>query len=165
MIKISLKDFVLTGRFGPVTIGMHKTEIISLLGEPDGENDYGTGSSGLNYDWYELFYDTGTGILHALQNDHLTANAHYKTANPHYRNNKMYIDPWFIRYNRNITRKQITAILQQEKIPFIEKNKWGNDILIFESGVTMDFEDPIPDGNTTPEDFVLNGIRYFPYML
>lgn len=44
MKKINLKDFALTGDFGPVKIGMSKEQVINLLGEPEEDNDYGTGS-------------------------------------------------------------------------------------------------------------------------
>lgn len=73
MIKISLKDFALTGEFGPVKVGMHRDEIVNVLGEPEGEQDFGTGFGGIVYAWYEFFYDSDTKGLSAIQNDHLQA--------------------------------------------------------------------------------------------
>lgn len=56
MTIIYLKDFVLTGQFGPVKLGMSKEEMIQVLGQPDDDIDYDTGSCGLYYGWYEFFY-------------------------------------------------------------------------------------------------------------
>lgn len=73
MEKINLRDFALTGEFGPVKIGMTKKQVIDLLGEPEADQDFGTGYTGLLYSWYEFFFETDTGILDSIQNDHLQA--------------------------------------------------------------------------------------------
>ena len=35
MVQVSLKDFVQTGRFGPVALGQSRAELRAHLGEPD----------------------------------------------------------------------------------------------------------------------------------
>jgi hypothetical protein len=36
MISASIKEFLKTGRLGPIELGMHQDHMLSLLGEPDG---------------------------------------------------------------------------------------------------------------------------------
>lgn len=68
---ISLRHFVLTGEFGPLRIGMDKSEVVELLGKPGWEYANGTGLSWTNYGCYELMYFDGK--LTGIQNDHVQA--------------------------------------------------------------------------------------------
>ena len=69
MTTISLKDFLLTGNFGPVPFRTTKAEIISLLGKPGEDRDFGSGISYLFYNGFEFLYWTEDGELYAIQND------------------------------------------------------------------------------------------------
>ncbi len=40
MLTIPLKEFALTGEFGPVKIGMHRDEAVALLGKPGCESNW-----------------------------------------------------------------------------------------------------------------------------
>ncbi|WP_299715194.1 hypothetical protein [uncultured Tenacibaculum sp.] len=177
MKKIYLKDFIITGDFGPVKIGMTKQEVINLLGEPDSDNDFGSGTFGLLYSWYEFFFDKKTQVLKSIQNDHLQANCSEHDEMILFKNDKFEIDIWFLKVNYDITYKEVKEILKRENISFSEEKYWDNDIIKFESGVFLDFDDRddiweiYEDGTTkkdenliisNKENFVLNGIRYFP---
>ncbi|WP_299838467.1 hypothetical protein [uncultured Tenacibaculum sp.] len=177
MKKIYLKDFIITGDFGPVKIGMTKQEVINLLGEPDSDNDFGSGTFGLLYSWYEFFFDKKTQALKSVQNDHLQANCSEHDEMILFKNDKFEIDIWFLKVNLDITYKEVKEILKRENISFSEEKYWDNDIIKFESGVFLDFDDRddiweiYEDGTTkkdesliisNKENFVLNGIRYFP---
>ncbi len=177
MKKINLKDFIITGDFGPVKIGMTKQQVINLLGEPDSDNDFGSGTFGLLYSWYEFFFDKKTQVLKSIQNDHLQANCSEHDEMILFKNDKFEIDIWFLKVNYDITYKEVKEILKRENISFSEEKYWDNDIIKFESGVFLDFDDRddiweiYEDGTTkkdenliisNKENFVLNGIRYFP---
>lgn len=177
MKKINLKDFVLTGDFGPVKIGMTKEQVIDLLGEPEAGNDYGTGSIGLLYSWYEFFFDKKTKILKSIQNDHLQANCAEHDEMILFKNDKIEIDIWFLKLNQDVTFREVKTILHKQEIPFTEEEILGNEIIKFESGVYLDFDNKdgvwamYEDGTIEKdkslviddkENFVLNGIRYFP---
>jgi hypothetical protein len=173
---ISLKTFAQTGKFGPVEVGMSKDAVIALLGEPDGDNDFGAGYSGLCYSWYELFYMTKTKQITAIQNDHLQARHSDHHECICFKNDNFEIDPWFLEVGKNISYKEVILILRREDIAFEVARQINSEILKLESGVTMDFEDHstfwlldeqgayysetvmIDD----PQEYVLNGIRYFP---
>ncbi len=180
MTIIYLKDFVLSGQFGKVKIGMDKDEVIKLLGQPDDELDYDTGSCGLLYGWYEFFYFSDNKTISGIQNDNLTTRPHLKLPakimhqhrkNICYENDCFKIDTWFLRPGHDITRKEVKIILSEEGINFVEiKDSWGNDILRFESGITMDFSDntgnfvSLDPGRGVIEnldDQLLEGIRCF----
>ena len=94
-----------------------------------------------------------------------------------FKNDKFEIDIWFLKVNHDITYKEVKEILKRENISFSEEKYWDNDIIKFESGVFLDFDDrddiwEIYEDETTKKDesliisnkenFVLNGIRYFP---
>ena len=71
MITISLKDFILSAKFGSVKMGWNLQKVIEILGKPVSETDYGTGSYGISYSGYQLFFFDDE--LHYIQNDHLKA--------------------------------------------------------------------------------------------
>tara|TARA_B100000795_G_C22534579_1_gene336458 strand:+ start:21 stop:566 length:546 start_codon:yes stop_codon:yes gene_type:complete len=179
MTKIYLKKFALTGEFGPVKIGMSKDQVIQLMGEPETDQDFGSGSSGLLYSWYEFFYETETGVLNSIQNDHLQDDCSNHDESITFKNDKIEIDTWFLRLNQDLTRSDVKKALMSQGIPFSEEEYWGSDIIRFESGVYLDFDDRdgvwgIDEDGTVEKDesvvvqnkenFVLNGIRYFPEM-
>lgn len=175
--KIFLKHFAITGKFGPITVGMTKNEVIQLLGEPEEDRDFGTGSSGLYYGWYEIFYDSKTEVINAIQNDHLQAHLGDNSEAIHFKNDLIEIDTWFVKPDSDITFSEVTNILNKESISYKQEEYWGNEIIRFESGVYLGFDNRNNiweiDQNgeiqqhenaiiENKEHFVLNGIRYFP---
>jgi hypothetical protein len=184
MITISLKDFVLNGNFGPVKIGMTRDEVVSLLGKPEGEGDFGSGYGGLLYAWYEFFYDKEKNDrIYAMQNDHLAICPNLKTKRVNnkseicFSNDYFTIDIWFLKKGWYLTYKDVVQVLKKEKIDYEIIEKHGVPIFKFTSGVEIDFDDnsglfiygedgklqeqpkPILDRN----DWILNGIRLFEY--
>lgn len=177
MQQISLKDFAITGRFGPVSIGMTKNQVIDLLGQPEEENDFNQGSSGLTYSWYEFFYWTDTEIVYAIQNDHLTTWPYFKGKAKrinhinaiYFKNEKFELDIWFLKPGKDICYEKVIEILDIENIRYKEiENPSSVYMIEFESGVRLDFND---ESNRSYKDGspiilkknkqVLNGIRLF----
>jgi len=180
MTIISLKDFIITGEFGPVKIGMTKDEVIKVLGQPDSDNDYGTGSGGLMYAWYEFFYWQDSLKINGIQNDHLinwtTGKRKIHKEAIYFKNDKISLDIWFLQVGKNISYREVTKILKSEGISFEEINdQYRGHLIKFKSGVTMDFDDQVglwlEDKNCnneqnesiiiTLENQLLNGIRLF----
>ena len=154
---ISLKQFALTGDFGPVRVGMKRDIAVQLLGEPDTDHDYGGGSCALYYAWYELFYEGKTGEITGIQNDHLLVRDRKHKLDIYFETERAKIDKWFLRYTKNISEEQVRAILDEEPIPYSMVPHFDSEILKFPSGVYLDFE--IDEKTDTK---VLNGIRHFP---
>lgn len=126
---------------------------------------------------YEFFYDTKSGVLSSIQNDHLQADCLNHDESINFKNDKIEIDTWFLKLNQDLTKSDVKKTLKKQEIPFIEEEYWGSDIIRFESGVYLDFDDrdgvwAIDEVGTVEKDesvvfqnsenFVLNGIRYFP---
>ncbi len=153
--KISLKDFALTGEFGPVKVGMSKEEVIGLLGRPDYYEDLWTGFTAVLYSWYEFFFDTESGILDSIQNDHLQSDCLNHEDMILFKNEKFEVDIWFLKLHKDISRREVKELLTSEGISFKEEERYDTIIYRFESGVYLDFSEG--------DDPVLNGIRFFPY--
>lgn len=182
MISISLKEFVLTGKFGPITLGMLKEEVIRHLGEPESDHDFGTGYGCLIYGWYELFYLIDNHEITGIQNDHLLTwgmepdekiKVHMESIC--FRNEYFEIDIWFLRPGEDLTYDQVKTELQSDKISFEEyEDPISGKRLNFISGVYFDFDNQEDifslDGNRLSDIYstqclsgngLLNGIRLF----
>lgn len=165
MQAISLKDFILTGDFGPVYIGMFVEELKNHLGEPGDHYNSGNGSGLLFYNGFEFYYYTDSNMLYAIQNDNLRHEGpERKSAHLYYFNDTILVDSWFMEFGKPVTYKKVLERLRQEGIVFEEKARDDYDELIFPSGVTFDFEnwkDNEGKQIISREEAVLNGIRYF----
>jgi len=179
-MKISLKEFALTGAFGPVKIGMHKDEVIALLRKPDCDNDFSTCSSGLLYAWYEIFYWTENGEIYTIQNDHLQTYGGDNSDQILFKNDHVEIDTWFLKVDRDTTYQEVIHILEEEHIAFKRAKEYDSELIVFSSGVYFDFDgmekvdkyDKNGDWYSYDEiemedknKHILNGIRYFPELV
>ncbi|MFT3793105.1 hypothetical protein [Flavobacterium sp.] len=156
-ITIDLKDFLLTGNFGPVVIGMTKDDVIHWLGDPGQVHDFKSGSAVLFYNGFELFYSTDDDQLYAIQNDNLyylfEENAPYPI------NEKVSVDTSFLHFGKPLTLGNLKDYLAQQQIDFEIVHKDEYDEIVLESGVKFDFE----NRGSKPDACLLNGIRYFKY--
>jgi hypothetical protein len=173
MLIISLKDFALTGHFGPIGLGMSKDDLIAHLGEPDGINQF-SDTVDINYAWYEFFCFNSTGKICGIQNDHLSLRIIHQRRrikwqreaicfeNDHFR-----IDTWFLKPGKDVSYFQAIALLNNENIPFQEIfDEFTGWRVQFESGVFIDFDhrwdsEETNDPPTEKEKVVVNGIRIF----
>lgn len=179
MATIHLKDFFTTGKFGGVTLGTTKDEIINLLGEDFSFLDLGE-TQALLFGWYEVFYWTDTGKVLGIQNDHLLADCTNHDEMINLKNKKWQLDKWFLKEFENITFKDIKDLLTKEGIRYsVQPTYKGCDENIIKcigSNVTFDFCNNFTsvqlDDKGKPnifkdvkieneDDFVLNGIRLF----
>jgi len=148
MITVHLKDFITTGKFGSIHLGMTIDKVIDILGEPEGITDYKNGHSEIMYAYYEFFYSSKTKILYGIQNNHLATFPNIKTGRVNnkkdicFQNENFVIDIWFLKRNRFLTFEDVVKNLEKEKVIFeIAKNFQNNNVIKFNSGVTIDFDD------------------------
>lgn len=156
-ITISIKDLILTGNFGPVSIGMAKNEIVDYLGQPDEQRDFSSGSGVLFYNGFEIFYTTDDGQSYAIQNDNLYYL--FEETRPYEINQKVSVDTSFLHFGQPLTFGNLKVYLAAQQIAFEIVHKEAYDEIVFASGVTFDFENR---GNKS-DGSALNGIRYFKY--
>lgn len=181
MLTVLIKEFVRTGKFGEITLGSKKSDIIHLFGKKFDFGDFGD-TQIIKYGWYEFFYWTETELVCGIQNDHLQADCSNHADMINFKNRLWTIDKWFLKDNENITFGQVVEHLNQEKIPFNILPGYHGSILkiihCVESNVTFDFENEytIVELNDKgkfkarkeiveedPSKFVLNGVRLFEY--
>lgn len=181
MKVIELKNFLKTGTFDKIKVGVStKRDVIDLMGK-----DFDFGDCGetqiIKYGWYEFFYWTKSEIIFAIQNDHLQFDCSNHNEMIEYQNEKIKIDNWFLKVNKNITFSEIIQILKNENIKYIlEKENFDGalEYLKLQNGITIDFDNELTtwfqneskDGweiKNEPiknqQDYILNGIRLFKY--
>ena len=148
MHTVSLKEFIINGKFGTIQLGMKIDEVIKILGEPTDKAIYDNGHAEIAYAWYEFFYEIKSGILHGIQNDHLSTFPNVKTKRVNnkkdicFQNDKFNIDIWFLKKNRYLTFNEVILNLDKEKVNYnIIEESQNKKIIKFASGVLMDFND------------------------
>lgn len=179
MKTIHLKEFIRTGKFGTISIGSTKADILNLLGNKY-ELHEAEETQIIRYGWYEFFFYTETETVFGIQNDHLLADCTNHKEMISLGNSRCTMDTWFIQENKNISFAQVEDYLHKEGIPFtIEPSYKGsswNVIECSESKVRFDFADEYRTVNlnkkgkfigwtehteTDQSRFLLNGIRLF----
>ena len=167
---ISLRQFALTGKFGPVEIGMTKSAVISHLGEAESECNYDKHAFSLSYGAYELFFNKPDEKLTGLQNDHLFYVDQTKNDSVLFSNSKFEIDSWFIKPYQYSKYAEVRAILQIEGIAFIEESQWGATNIKLNSGIYLSFtngaywsidDEEFIEPAKTRDEFFLEGIRLY----
>jgi hypothetical protein len=159
MTTISLKDFILHGKFGDVTIGMTKNEVVKILGKPRQEQgDFLVDFGMAYYNGFEIFY--WDGKIHGIQNDHLDSLFVHSSIKTRRLSKKAKINVSLLLFGKAVTYKNTIEHLNQENIKFdIHKNQRdGYYELKFESGVKFDFKNWIDENDYN--DLLINGIRY-----
>lgn len=162
MLTVSLKDFITTGNFGPIELGMHIDRVKELLGEPEMWTgpDFTPGHGIIVYAWYEFFYSTDTGAVYGIQNDHLATMPNLKTGRVNnkrdicFTNELFTIDIWFLKKNRYMTYGQVTAQLDREGILYKKECIDGYIKLVIPGGADIVFDE-------LEGVCVLTGISYF----
>lgn len=148
MIIIYLKDFITTGRFGPVELGMTIDQVIKFLGEPEKKELSENGNYVAIYGYYEFLYLKKSQILYGIQNYNLSNFLSMKPGWVNneegicFTNNKFTVDIWFLEKNRRLTFLDVVNNLEKEDIDFsIECGSLGNKLIKCNSGVKIDFWD------------------------
>ena len=154
IMKIYIEEFLKTGQFGPIKIGISKEQSLSLLGTPDSDTDLDGPGSILMYGWYEFFFDP-EGQLKSMQNDNYDP-SDSKTYN--FKNEKIEVDPWFLNEKPNQTIEDISNLLANSNIGYKKIKYHGRVVLQTEADVVVDFDE---DENELGVKSLM-GIRYWP---
>jgi hypothetical protein len=134
---INLYNFIKTGEFGPVKIGMLKNEVLKLLGSPDSENNIGENGCILLYGWYELFTNH-ENRLYSIQNDN------YNPEQPEtykFKNELVEVNPCFLNEAKNQTIHSVSELLNIENIKYEITDYYGHKAIKTNSGVIIDFSE------------------------
>ena len=136
-MKINLKEFAITGNFGPIKLGMTKADLINSLGKPDDDNNYGVGYGGVNYGMFEFFYQMELGRITGIQNDH------YDPEYPEcfvFKNDSFQLDSWFFEANKDYDLKGVAGILTADQLEFKIEKFLDRKIIVMLSGFVIEFE-------------------------
>lgn len=141
MFDVSLKDFILTGNWGSIRLGLARTEVINLIGEPEDwlSNAKNYSESVIwSYGNIEFYFDS-SDKLEMIFTDYLENINGCQTFN---------MDSWFLskskqKNKKNLQLKTIRKILNKNKIRF-KLNKVNTDKIeqyemLFNSGVKIMF--------------------------
>ena len=151
---ISIEEFLRSGEFGPVVIGMSKEEVIEYLGQPDSDNDIDKSGSILLYSWYEFFFNN-ENKLYSIQNDNYDST---DASSFEFKNESIEIDSWFLNNTRNQSIDNIIELLSLKKIDYSVIDYFGRNVIKLTSGVVVDFDE---EKNTHGVKELI-GIRYWP---
>ena len=73
MVHVSLREFLVTGRFGPIELGTHEDQVASLFGEPDlkgGTSRKHRRPSIWKYGSFEFHFDLKLRLVTLIHADH-----------------------------------------------------------------------------------------------
>ena len=106
-MEFKLKEMLVEGKFGPISLGDPKRKVIEVLGEPDCEIGESTSDwSGLLFGDIEVFFEQDTVVtIHIHQFGGCP-----KISGPHS------FDPWIVQ--RSIPLRKFVEALKKEKIEF-----------------------------------------------
>ncbi|MFC5048423.1 hypothetical protein ACFSTE_13790 [Aquimarina hainanensis] len=162
---ISIKDFVLTGRFGAISIGMHKDEVIDYLGTPYKISDYKNGRFGLYYNGFRFLYATSCKIYAITCQGFDDVFIEKPSTRVFALTNKIEIDTYFFTVSKPVQYKEIIRRIHAENIKYTEHQDKFWDKIIFDSGVEFLFNNwcEYPEDHTYDKnELILYGVRNFP---
>lgn len=150
---ISIRTFIETGKFGSITLGSTKSDVINLLGKNLEFLDCKYVQI-IRYGSYEFSYFTDSEVIFGITNDSLQE--------LQINNKNIEIDTWFIDENDLPTFGDVIEQLEQNQIAFQIENtpSFNNEdyIRITNSNVTLDFK---TSAEKQVADFKLLGIRLY----
>ena len=143
--KVDIRDFLRTGNFGPIQLGMTRSQVELLLGKPESwggqypehsreqfeqyasYNDYPI----WEYDAMEFHFGDDRKLLYLIHCDHLDQ----LQSN----GNTFTLDRWVFEANPP-TREQVELALKEEKINYSDKRPDWFGTLVLSSGVEISYE-------------------------
>lgn len=142
--EIRILDFIKTGKFGSIQLGMTDKEVINILGQP--ENEGGSEDAFFfSYGWWEIhFLRDNQNKAFLIHNDHLLFDCTNHDEMVEFENKHFKIELDFIKPFEHIRLRKITSILNEQKIHFKLIDDDYQPILQLENSVYMDFTDSEP---------------------
>ena len=106
-MNLKLKEILIEGKFGPISLGDSKEKVLEVLGEPDDKHGGLTeGYSGVFYGDMEVFFYEGFVDLFHI---------HKFEGHPRL-SDRLNFDPWIV--TRNMPLSDFVEILRKEEISF-----------------------------------------------
>lgn len=146
MIETSLREFLTSGVFGPITATTAASEAVALLPEPDSVYETSTGRI-LTFDTIEL---------HVLEGSRCFVYGEYNASRGFSAGSHIRLDPWFFCTEQQITLGLVAEMLTGAGIDYtIEQPNLTLD-MVLDSGVTLHFEniDDTPNLPDTKHHFI-----------
>lgn len=109
-IDISLLEFIKTGRFGPVSLGMSRHDVFALFGKPDVVGAGNLETRLCKYGDIEFHFQAKTGLLYLIWSDHIPF--------PGERSRRIRLDPWLFNGNRRPSKDAIGKGLTEHGVNF-----------------------------------------------
>jgi hypothetical protein len=133
MSQISLKEFLITGTFGPIELGATRQQLIDILGKPQrwGTQKDQASAEIWRYSWIEFYFPHGGDGLYMILCDHLDwleSRARFD------------LDLWIL--SNQLTLAAFETAMNDQQISFTKTHdqKWGLTDIELQSGVTLTFE-------------------------
>jgi hypothetical protein len=180
---VSIKEILLTGNFGGISLGMFKDSVIDKLGQPILDEFTDDNEAGiLKYGRYEFYYWKNNDRIYGFANVWLSALGETKKRhkeNINYKNRTFEMDLSFMKIGHISTNREVKQWLLAHKVPFEEKTTYCKNIeLCFQSGVILHFIDiswytfiddfgktHVLESLPSTEDFILEGIRQYDFSI
>ncbi len=142
---IHLLDFIRTGSFGGVKLGMTPKEVVNILGKPT--HDHGTPDSILlGYGWWEVHLSKHKGnSAYLIYNDHLLYDCSNHDEMLELDSELAELDLDFIKPMEHVRFHQVITLLNHEKIPYRVVNKPYQPMIQTENQVYLDFSEFEPE--------------------
>lgn len=132
MIEINLRDFFLTGWFGPITLGMTRQQIAEAAGDPVtwGPEEYRSTSGIWRYGTMEFYFPRGGDALVMIFTDYL---------DPVNGGEAFWIDPWIV--SAGVRLEDAESLLATEGLAARREYDPNTAAfsLVFDSGAGMTF--------------------------
>jgi hypothetical protein len=137
-MNFKLKEILIEGKFGPISLGDSKEKVLEVLGKPDDVHGSLTeGYSGVFYGDVEVFFNED-----ALESFHI----HRFEGHPKF-SDRHDFDPWIIK--RNMPLWEFVETLNREEIPF-EAFFWKYFQRVIEIRIHQ-YTNAVFDGSESPE--------------
>lgn len=157
MKKVSVLEFIRTGSFGGVKLGMTEQEVIAILGEPEGKME-NPDAFFISYGWWEFYFvkENSEPPVSLIMNKHLLYDCENHDEMIQFKNDHFELQLDFIKPFAHVRVKELVALLESENIPHFFPNEDYKPAIQLENGVFLDVTD------TEPTGFAREGIYWGP---
>lgn len=141
---VSILNFIKTGKFGNVRLGMTDIEVVANLGAP--ESKFGSEEAFLfSYGRWEIHFLTANqNKAFLIHNDNLLYDCNNHNEMVEFENDHFNIELDFIKPFEHISLRNVVTMLKQQHIAFKLIDEDFQPLLQLENSVYMDFTDAAP---------------------
>ena len=140
MLEVKLEDILIHKTFGKIQLGMHKENVLKILGIPDFKSNPDALVNGFeiySYDWFEFTFLHNK--LHMFYNKHILIDDTKFNEEFHYQNEYFKVTTWFKNYKEDLKLENFLSWLKGKKIDFIQKPYFDSIKIIIDHQVEVSF--------------------------